>query len=114
MCTKDPLSLKTLATVRTQVRFLVRVCPFVLSQFSRVKEASAAARAPVASLGCVSTLMGQQGAFVGEAFTAAAAVRPLRLMHEHVALEAGGAHEAGAAEQAFVWPFTHVASLVPD
>lgn len=114
MCAEDPFSLKTLATVRTQVRLLVRVRPFVLSQLSWVEEASAAARAPVASLGCVSALMGKQGAFVRKAFTAAAAVRPLGLMNEHVALEAGGADKAGAAEQAFVRPFTHVASLVPD
>lgn len=88
--------------------------PLVLSQLSGVKEAPAAARTPVASLGRVSPLMGEQGTFVREAFTAAAAVRPLGLMHEHVAPETCGTHKAGAAEQALVWPLAHVASLVPD
>lgn len=114
VCTEDPLSLKTLATVRAQVRFLIRVCPFVLSQLSGVEEASVAVGTPVTSLSCVSPLMGEKSAFVREALTTGAAVRPLGLMQPHVALETGGAHEAGAAEQAFVWPLTHVASLVPD
>lgn len=111
---EDPLSLKTLTTVRAQVRFVIRVRPFVLSQLSGVEEAPVAAGTPVASLGCVGPLMGEQGAFVCEALTAAAAVRPLGLVHEHVALETCGARKAGAAQQAFVRPLPHVASLVPD
>lgn len=114
VCTEDPLSLEPLATVWAQVRLFVRVCPFVLSQLSGVEEAPVAVRTPVASLGCVSPLMGKQGTFVCEVLTAAAAVRPLGLMHEHVALETCGTDKAGAAKQAFVWPLTHMASLVSD